>query len=367
MKSGKTLAGAILALCILALPATADRRPGWSGDDVSLVTTRTQAAINTGLAYLASVQNPDGSVGTKAKFKVAVTSFAGMAFLAGGSVPGRGKYGKQIEKALTYILDSVEESGFITRSGDESRMHGQGLATLFLAQVYGMTRQSGRAKLHAALRRAVAKIIEEQTVDGGWGYLPGDDDHEGSITVTSLQALREARNVGFKVKKECLLKALEYLMKSANPNGTFKYRLRGASNHATFPLTAAAVSTMNAFGVYGNPGEDRLFGKRYPKLPHLMRKALTFMNAYITGNPPPDRYYTSFYYYAQFYAAQAYYKSRFNGRRKWREYYTFARDDLLRRRSGSTWTHRRYGRAYATAIATLVLQIPYKYLPSFQR
>ncbi len=359
----------ITLLLTASVAAHADKRPGTVATDIDLVTPRTQQVIQRGLAYLAKSQKADGSVGDKQKFKIAVTSFAAMAWLAGGSTPGRGKYGRQISKALNFILNSVNPSGYISAAGDNgSRMHGQGLATLFLAEVYGMTNGPGRNTLHQKLGKAVLKLQQEQTADGGWGYFPGDRNHEGSITVTSLQALRAARDVGFKVSKACLLRAMEYLIKSANPDGSFKYRLTGPSTHATFPLTAAAISTMNAFGIYDK--QDRLFDKHLPELPKLLRKGIEFMNPYLTNRGSTDRYYQTFYYYAQFYAAQAYYKTRYNGRRLWKRYYTWERDDLLKRfgkEHSEGWYHRRYGRAYATAIATLILQIPYKYLPSFQR
>ncbi len=364
----------VFLVIALVTPAAADERPHWgtAADDIALVTPRTKTAINKGLAFLARTQNPDGSFGPT-KYKIAVTAFAGMSFLAGGNTPGRGRYGEQVEKALVFILDSVSPSGYITGSGENSRMHGQGLATLFLAEVYGMTRGPGRNRIRKKLAKALKLIQKEQTPDGGWGYHPNDLNHEGSITVTSLQALRAARDVGFKVSRGVLIKALDYLIKSANPDGSFKYRLTGSAEHKTFPLTAAAISTLNAFGIYDK--QKVLFGKRMPELPKMLRKGIEFMNPYLSKRGKNDRYYQTFYYYGQFYAAQAYYKSRYNGRRLWKRYYTFERDDLLSRFDGfartfpgeGCWSHARYGKAYATAIATLILQIPYKYLPTFQR
>ena len=47
----------------------------------------------------------DGSFGAGAyRGNIAVTSLAGLAFMASGSSPGRGPYGAQIDKALDYVM-----------------------------------------------------------------------------------------------------------------------------------------------------------------------------------------------------------------------------------------------------------------------
>ena len=65
------------------------------------VTPETDRAIESGLAWLAKQQNSDGSYGSGAyRGNIAVTSLAGLAFMANGSSPGRGPFGPQIDKAL---------------------------------------------------------------------------------------------------------------------------------------------------------------------------------------------------------------------------------------------------------------------------
>ena len=70
------------------------RRRNWSRPE-------TDRAIESGLAWLSKQQNSDGSYGSGAyRGNIAVTSLAGIAFMANGSSPGRGPYGPQIDKAL---------------------------------------------------------------------------------------------------------------------------------------------------------------------------------------------------------------------------------------------------------------------------
>ena len=79
-----------------------------------MMTPETDEAIKNGLAWLARTQNADGSFGSGTyRGNIAVTSLAGLAFMASGSSPGRGPYGPQIDKALVYVMDNTSPSGFI--------------------------------------------------------------------------------------------------------------------------------------------------------------------------------------------------------------------------------------------------------------
>lgn len=359
-------------------------------EDMHLVTVSTREAVDAGLLYLSRVQAADGGIGHK-RARPAITALAGLAFLAGGNVPGRGRYGENVEKCVKFLTglsgdpDVGDKTGFIRENlpDEVSRMHGHAYATLFLVQVYGMERdQARRDKLRKVIERCIRVIEQAQEGRhgaswGGWGYLPNDNRHEGSITVCCLQALRAARDAGFAIQKPVLTKALRYLIKSAKPDGTFLYRIGGDVNHATLPLTAAAVATFNQFGIYDDTRKV-IFGRNYPELPRVMRNGLRYIESKrgIDPSRTSDKYYQRFYYYSEFYAAQVYYKSTFpygNSRRRlWVPYFRVARDRLLRRRTArdrglQVWPSDEYSNAYPTAIATMILQIPYKYLPIFQR
>src|SRR5258708_6768256 len=72
-----------------------------------MITPEAQKAIDRGLAYLAQSQRADGSWGGERSTyngNVAIASLAGLAFMAGGHQPGRGKYGRVVEKALEYVM-----------------------------------------------------------------------------------------------------------------------------------------------------------------------------------------------------------------------------------------------------------------------
>src|SRR5438874_451481 len=65
---------------------------------LEFITPSVQQSINRGLEYLAVNQNEDGSLGSGSTYRhhVAVTALGGLAFLAAGNTPNRGKYGTNV-------------------------------------------------------------------------------------------------------------------------------------------------------------------------------------------------------------------------------------------------------------------------------
>src|SRR5262245_47827529 len=70
-----------------------------------MINSKTDQAIQRGLAYLNGRRAHDGSFGTGAyRGNVAITALAGMAFMCGGNQPNRGPYGRAVLEALKNIL-----------------------------------------------------------------------------------------------------------------------------------------------------------------------------------------------------------------------------------------------------------------------
>src|SRR3954451_378444 len=169
---------------------------------LEMMTPQTDRAIHQGLAWLAKQQNGDGSFGSGTyRGNIAVTSVAGLAFMASGSSPGRGPYGGPIDKALSYVMDNTSPSGFIAvaAAATHGPMYSHGFGTLFLAEAYGMTH---RPEIREKLQKAVQLIIDCQNNEGGWRYQPVRRDADLSVTICQINALRAARNAGLFVPKE---------------------------------------------------------------------------------------------------------------------------------------------------------------------
>ena len=100
----RSLVAALLAVLLCARGASAQQ------DDVEksaaqMITPAAQQAIDQALTFLANAQQEDGSMGSGSyRGNVAVSALAGVAFLSGGSTPGRGPHGQNITRSVDYIL-----------------------------------------------------------------------------------------------------------------------------------------------------------------------------------------------------------------------------------------------------------------------
>jgi hypothetical protein len=234
-----------------------------------------RAALARGLDWLATAAatTPDGSLprgGAEEPAPVAVTSLAALAWMGGGDGPERGSHGRELAAAIDWIvahteLDPRSETlGYISEKGDgRSRMHGHGFAALALAQAAALSPKSERgARIERALRAAIGCIEKSQGVEGGWWYDPRKSlEHEGSITICEVQALRAAHNAGFKVDPLTIARALDYLARSQKEDGSFRYAL--GDERTSLALTAAAIATLNAAGKYEGKVLQEAYGSLF--------------------------------------------------------------------------------------------------------
>ncbi|MFP4057241.1 MAG: prenyltransferase/squalene oxidase repeat-containing protein [Candidatus Brocadiia bacterium] len=314
------------------------------------LTDEVRQCVRRGLEYLASTQNRDGSWSSSGGMSrnVGISALACMAFMANGSQPGRGPFGENVDRGLNFVLDHVGRDGYIA-AGSNSRMYEHGFATLFLAQAYGMT---PRRDIAEKLRMATALIIRSQKrVDGGWRYDPSQvGASDISVTVCQVLALRAARNCGIKVPaEECVNRAIDYVKRSCLPDGSFCYMLRHRSR-GSYALLSAGLSSLYGAGEYDCPELKRALRRFKEETPRNIARRGRISH---------------YYFYAHYYASQAAYHA---GGAYWDIYYPAISKELVENQNAGTGSWQsNFGDAYATAMACLVLQLPYQYLPIFQR
>lgn len=314
--------------------------------------------VDRGLHYLRKQQAESGAIGSS--YMVAVTSLAGLAALGAGHQPSEEPHGKMLQKCLDYLSSVASASGsgiFITEPGEGgSRMHGHCYAVLFLCELYGSLPGQDE-RIADLVKRSIAVIEGAQSKEGGWYYLPQNRDlDEASVTVCALQALRAARNAGFSVDAGRVRRAIEYVRRSQTAEGSFKYSrsLIEGADRTTYALTAAALSTLNAAGVYKSSELQSVLQKGFD---HLRREIARHSKPWFAAEAEHD-------FYANLYAAQTFYQ---DGGGLWAEWYPRIREHLIsKQRSDGSWESR-FGDEYATAMALLILEVPLGYLPMFQR
>ena len=323
-----------------------------------MMTPQLDKAVEKGLEFLATRRRPDGSFGTGAYTgNVAITSLAALAFMAGGSQPQRGRFGKIVTDALKYILTQENREGGYPgffhnpRSSPHGPMYGHGFATLFLAEVHGMIPDKElRTQTHDALERAIKCILDSQTQEGGWRYNPTPKDADISVTICQIMALRSARNSGILVPKSRVDRCVEYVKRCQDKReGWFRYMAQsGGGGQMGFARTAAGVVALYSAGVYDGPEIEAGLQFLVQSKPQGLNLQRTEMH----------------YFYGHYYAVQAMYTA---GGKYWADWFPYIRDELIaRQRPDGSWFDQVCGH-YATAMACLVLQTPNNYLPIFQK
>jgi hypothetical protein len=313
------------------------------------VDAATEKIIDGALQYLAGNQAPNGAFfgidPREKQYPIAITAYTLMAFLSTGNLPGEGEFGENVTKATKYLLDSVDDEGLIGDKNSGQYMYFHGVATIALAELYGQTRDD---TLRQKLDRLIKVIISSQNGEGGWRYKPYVSDADISVTVLQVVALRAAKNGGLKVPQKTIDDAVNYVRSCyVAADGGFSYQ---PGKDSGFARTAAAIYSLQVCGEYDDPkvktGSKYLFEKFEKN----------------------QRYFT----YGNFYAAPAQYMI---GGKTWENWYAKVKTHLLEQakplgdgkyfwpsgHNGSPGPH------WTTAVNTMILAMPYHYIPLYQR
>ena len=355
--------------CILAaafsqaLPARAEG--DWE------ITPDSDAALRRGLAWLARTQGPEGNWESN---DLGLVGMGALAFLAAGHTPGVGQYGKNVDRALNYVLKSAKPSGLLNIADGQRDMYNHGLATFVLGQAHGMTSDP---RISPVLDRALKLIANTQCNDGGWDYRakPQANGHDLSLAVMQAKALHSAVDSGLEVPPEVIdlaIKSVREHYKPANNQrnaseaeqqklaGQFTYDKGGGQ--ATIAMAAAGVVCLQEFGQY----DDWRIGKNMEVITAAIREQ----------KPAPRSGQVPFDGYTLYYVGQALYQV---GGQGWIENYPKLRDHLVATQilepannlrdgmwqsGGHVGGHP--GELYGTAVACFVLSMPNRYLPILQ-
>ena len=337
------IAVASVHLVEAAAPSGAKARPR----DKVKVSPANERIIVGALKYLASKQKSNGSWGENSFERghpVAITGYTLIALQSGGNLPGEGPHGKTVTKGMNYLLNVMGPDGIYGARASGQYMYGHGIATIALGELYGQTRSPA---IRSKLTRAIKLIIASQNNQGGWRYRPIVSDADISVTVLQVVALRAAKNAGINVPQRTIDKAVKYVKACHNSStGGFSYQPGSSPGYAR---TAAAIYSLQVCGLYDDP---------------LVLKG----SKYLFAN---HRSSQQWYVYGSFYAAPAQYMI---GGETWEKWYKVVGDSVVKnvRKDGSFYRWDARGRSgvgpiFSTAIYTIMLAMPYHYIPLYQR
>lgn len=350
----RKLLGTILALAATFAPTVAmlpSVAPAAEIEAEQQVSPRIDTAIVRGLEFLARNQNADGSF-MKEGPRVAITALCVMSFLASGHVPGDGRYGQDVRRGIDYIVAAFPEDGYVGRT-DGSRMYGQGMITMTLAEAYGVERDPPRReKLHKVLEKAAKVILAAQKVQkspeqsGGWRYEPGSADSDLSLSGWNALALRGCNNIGLAVPREAIDRAAAFVLRCYHSERKgFSYQ---PNQEPTPAMTGVGVLNLCLMDSAG-------------------RKEVADASGYLTANRINED--SRFCYYSFYYTTHAAFQV---GKSTWQTVWTANSDKLVAmQQDDGGWPQSRDGqepgRMYATAMAVLSLSAPLKLMPVQQR
>jgi hypothetical protein len=351
-------------------------------------TEQSEAAVEAALAWFAEHQWPDGgwrfdlekcpscsgycrNSGTHTS-TTAATGLAVLSFLGAGYTHEDGKYKDVVANGLYYLRERMA----ITSHGGDLRdrgaalevevplggilndpfgaarrdsMYSHGIATLALTEAYAMTRDK---QWREPAELAVKFIVSAQFDDGGWRYAPKfESPAAGDMTVSGWQitALKSATLAGIDVPYEVWMKINDFLDAIQDDGGATYLYLHG-DNRGTPATTAIGLLCRM---INGWPRDHKPLQRGAAKL----------------GDQLPRRNIMYFNYYASQVLHHV-------GGPNWEKWNPKMREYLLETQAtdghevGSWYFSESHstpgGRLYTTAMATMTLEVYYRYMPLYK-
>src|SRR5947208_16974665 len=94
-----------------------------AADEPDEIARQSEAALERGLAWLAKNQGVEGSWGSN---DLGLVSMGALAFMSAGHAPGRGRYGRELDQALEFVVSRSRPSGLLNISDAQRDMYEHG-------------------------------------------------------------------------------------------------------------------------------------------------------------------------------------------------------------------------------------------------
>lgn len=331
-------------------------------------TPETEAAVKLALRWLAENQHPTGRwdprqhgagqerhvqgrdrQGAGIDADTGITGLALLALLGAGNTHLQGDYQENVRAGLEYLMRTQSSDGNLCGPATGyARMYCHAMALFALSEAYGMT---GDSRLEPAVRRGVAYTLAAQNLTtGGWRYVPGDAG-DTSMFGWQIIALKSAELAGIPIPEKNRNAAIRFLrsVASGRSYGLAAYR---PGEPPTRPMTAEALVCWQFLGMpREHPAGKEAGDYLLQELPSL------------SGTP-------NLYYW--YYATLGMFQLQGTHWEKWNAAMSKTLVSLQRKSgplAGSWDTDTVWGgyggRVYTTAMATLCLEVYYRYLPLY--
>jgi hypothetical protein len=335
---------------------------GYGGNEAS------EAAVATGLKWLAAHQKADGSwsfdhttkeckdsctgAGSLKECDMGATSIALLAFLGGGHTHEVGSYQQTVRKAINYLLEHMKAA---PEGGDmrgkvisNEGMYVQGIAGIAICEAHAMTKDK---RLRRAAEAACNFIINSQDPKGGgWRYAPRQPG-DTSVVGWQVMALKSAQAAKIRIPPIIFTGATHFLDTVAAEDGAhYGY---DAKDQPGRPATTAVGLLCRMY--LGWKRDNPALGR-----------GVQFLSK--TGPSGGDMYYN-------YYATQVLHHW---GGEEWTKWNDVMRDMLVKRQTreghaAGSWppfgghTGGSGGRLLDTCLSVMTLEVYYRHLPIYDR
>jgi hypothetical protein len=307
---------------------------------------RTERGVTNALNWLREHQLENGS--WAGQEPVAMTGLALLAYLAHGEVPGAGIYGDTVTKGLKFLLASQDQRGAFSRN-----VYAHAIGTYAVSEACTLTRI---VELRTAMEKAVQVIIEGQQDRGGFDYHYGKGSRfDTSVSGWQIQALKAASlaGPGQPALDAALAKATRFLQNDAFARDGSGFVYEGKNG---IPTAGGAKWTMTGVGTLCL----QLLGQPVSLPVRLGLKAMREVAFDWLPDAKPSLY-------GYYYITQA--KFQQDNKAVWQDWNVQMQRALLaHQHPDGHWENGDYDQGshvYTTTLCTLMLEVYYRYLPTF--
>jgi hypothetical protein len=356
---------------------------------------RTEHSVSKGLRWLRDHQNPDGSWGEGCT-RAFLTGMALLSFLAHGENPQSQEYGTCILKAIKRLVEMVNNRNGRLVEGDQNT-YGHAVVAYALAEAYSLTKIP---MVETAMNSMVETLVSGQNSVGGYNYAHKNDilaaasqkpNAVGGVPRTDLslsgwhfQALKAAfaagsTTPGIEKAIENSIKCLKTVLHVSS--GGFTYA--NSSEAATATMTAAGTLCLQLLGE-GRSTQAKSGIKWMEENSNRAHMKCDWKDLKSCGGGN----ITTWPLYAWYYQTQALFQDGEGHGNSWKEWNKeFQKALLNEQESDGHWTSpvTKYNKQtkghgenpetfrsqlgldiYSTCMCTLMLEVYYRYLPTFK-
>lgn len=341
-----------------------------------------ELAVARGLKWLEEHQLPDGSwslIHTEGpcrgrcgnpstlkdkdaavKSRASATGLALLPFLGAGETHQSGRYRKVIRAGLTALIrmGKKDKDNPGLSWADSGNLYAHGICTIVLCEAYGLT---GDSDLRRPAEAALAYLAYAQDPrGGGWRYRP-QQAGDTSVTGWQIMALKSGLLAGLPVPPRVVPRAKLFLAAASTPAGAFGYTVPTEPEEGEKPKKLTTTSTRTAIG---------LLCRQYLGSGQKEKNLVKGVRGLAKRGPIKGHFYHNYY------AAQVIFHQTGGVGPTWCQWNEAARDQLVEMQGrrghekGSWWApkhhNERGGRLFSTALATMTLEVYYRYLPLYQ-